>query len=414
MSPRTPVSLDALKRELDDRLLQRAEELRSLGDEIHRDPELGCREFHAVTRLTGELEEEGFQVRTGIAGLPTAFRAEKGEGGPAIALLAEYDALPGLGHGCGHHLIVETAFGAAVALSRVLDRTGGRVVVIGAPAEETIGGKVVLAVRGAFDDIDAALLAHPGGEDCAVVTSLASWSVEVLFQGLSAHAVAAPERGVNALDAMIRLFVARDSLVESLGPGVRMPGVILEGGVRPNVVPARARARFSLRAEQGAHLVQRVLPRFEEAVASIASATGSRALVTPIDNLYDEMISNPTLAEIYRRNALSAGLSPTERPERIVGSLDMGTLSQMLPALHPVFPVADEYVATHTERFTRLSNDPRAHRSALSAARALAATAFDLLTQPALLERARQTHAEQMAGRPPRIDAPLVVDPVDP
>ena len=168
-----PASL--LAAELARDLPQRAERCRELALDVHRDPELGCREFHTVTRLAGELEEEGFEVETALGGLPTAFRAVRGQGGRCVAFLAEYDALPGLGHGCGHNLIVAASCTAAAALGTLAGRLGGRVALIGAPAEETLGGKVVLAVKGVFDDIDAALLAHPGSQDAVVVESLASW-----------------------------------------------------------------------------------------------------------------------------------------------------------------------------------------------------------------------------------------------
>ncbi|MDQ7086776.1 MAG: hypothetical protein Q9Q13_02490 [Acidobacteriota bacterium] len=180
MDPSRSTSCDALLSEVLEQLERRGESLRRLAAEIHRDPELGCREYHSAARLAGELEEEGFQVVTGLAGMDTAFRAERGRGAPAVAFLVEYDAVPEMGHACGHNLIAAVSLGAAVALGQVVDRLGGRVVVIGAPAEETVGGKVVLAVRGALDDLDAALLAHPGSENCAQVRTVASWSMEVV------------------------------------------------------------------------------------------------------------------------------------------------------------------------------------------------------------------------------------------
>ncbi len=406
----SPGQIASLRRRVLEEFDRRAPQLQRLGRDIHLDPELGCREFHTVTRLSGELEEEGLSVETGIAGMATAFRAEarSDKDGPTIAFLTEYDAVPGLGHGCGHNLIVLAAHGAALALRSVLAETGGCVVVIGAPAEETIGGKVVLAVRGAFDGVDAALLTHPGAESRASVPSLASWSVEVIYEGQSAHALAARERGVNALDAMIRLFIRRDLLLAEMDSLVRMPGVILEGGVRPNLVPDRARARFSLRAGETGQLVEQVLPRFTDLVNRVASEAGARAQIRTIDNLYDEMISNPSIASIWSRHARDAGLLLASGPGRPVASLDMGTLSYQVPSLHPTFAIADEPIATHTSAFVEASNAPRAYRAALQASRALALTGLDLLVDRGLLAEAKKAHEVQIAGRPPRVDAKVI------
>ncbi len=404
-------SLDARRARVANELEELAPLLDGLALELHRQPELGCREVHTVTRLAGELEEEGFAVETGVGGLPTAFRAERGAGGPRIAFLAEYDAIPGLGHACGHNLLVAATYGAAVALARATRDLSGTIAVIGAPAEETIGGKVVLAARGAYDGLDAALLAHPGHEDRAIATSLASWSVEVVFTGRSAHAVAAPEQGKDALDALIRLFVARDALLRELPAGVRMPGVILEGGVRPNLVPERARARFSLRAADARTLAGTVLARFRAAVDEIARATGTAAAVMPIDNLYDALVSNDVLAERWTVHARAAGLAPADGAGRPVGSLDIGTLSHRVPVLHPFFRVGSGTETTHTRGFATLCATPEAAAAARRAALALALTGLDLVADPALLERVRAAHARV----PPSFTQaePLVVDQPD-
>lgn len=391
-----------------------APRLATLAKDLHLAPELGCREYHAVTLLSGTLEEEGFHVETGISGLPTAFRAERrGGDGPAVAFLVEYDAVPSLGHACGHNLVGAAACGAAIGLSAALATVPGRVLVFGAPGEETIGGKVVLAARGAFDGIDIALLAHPGSEDRAVVRSLASWSVEVTFHGRSAHAVASPEEGVNALDAMIQLFIARDALLKSLHHEVRMPGVILEGGVRANVVPDRSRARFSLRAPDSRYLVETAAERFRGVVEGVARATGTSATIVPIDNLYDEMLSNPVLAEIYEQQARGAGLAPLPGPGGSIGSLDMGTLSHLVPSLHPTFRIVEHPVATHTPDFTRAAAEARAVDAALRAAAALAGTGLAVLTNPDLLAEAHSAH-RAANGSWSRIHAPLITEQAGP
>ncbi|MDQ7006211.1 MAG: amidohydrolase [Acidobacteriota bacterium] len=414
MDPSRSTSCDALLSEVLEQLERRGESLRRLAAEIHRDPELGCREYHSAARLAGELEEEGFQVVTGLAGMDTAFRAERGRGAPAVAFLVEYDAVPEMGHACGHNLIAAVSLGAAVALGQVVDRLGGRVVVIGAPAEETVGGKVVLAVRGALDDLDAALLAHPGSENCAQVRTVASWSMEVVFEGRASHAVAAPERGVDALACMVRLLGARDALLAELGEDFFAPGVILEGGVRPNLVPALARARFSLRAPSREALVDRLLPRFRALVESIAASAGARGRLRAIDNLYDELISSPLLSRLYRAQARQEGLEVVERSETLIGSLDTGTVSQRVPVLHPIFSIVDEPVPTHTEAFTRAAAGPRALAAAARVTRILARVGFALLAEPGLLATARREHADQLRGRPPRQDVPLITEQDEP
>jgi amidohydrolase len=382
---------------------------------LHRCPELACREVHTVTRLVGEFEELGLEVETGVGGLPTAFRAAReGAGGGTVALLCEYDAIPGLGHATGHNLIGAAAWGAAAALAALGPDLPGRLVVVGAPAEETIGGKVVLAERGVYDDANAALLAHPGASNHALCRSLASWSVEVVFGGRSAHAVAAPQDGVNALDAMIQLFVGRDALLKALRPEVRMPGVILEGGVRANLVPDRVRARFSLRAADAGYLVDTVLHRFRELVEGIARATATRATVTPVDNLYDEIVPNRVLAARWEEHLRAAGLPPATELPPLIGSLDIGGLSHRIPVLHPFFRVLDRPLPTHTAEFAAAAAGPRALRATAAAARALALTALDLMVDDGLRAEVQTAHADRARGRDGRVAAPLVTEEAPP
>lgn len=407
---------DALRDRTARRLAGVSERIRRLALDLHRIPERGSEELLTVTRLSGELEEEGFAVQAGLGGLPTAFRAERrlGPGGPVIGLLAEFDAIPGLGHAAGHNLICAAAWGAAVTLSELAGSCGGTVVVVGAPAEETFGGKVVLARRGLLDDLDAALLAHPWDAHRVAPRTVASWSFEVRFAGRPAHAVAAPERGVDALDAMIRLFVARDELVGRLGEDVSMPGVILEGGVRPNVVPERARARFSLRAPSAQSLVEQVVPRFRDLVAAIADRTGVEAEVRPIDNLYEEMRPNPVLAELWCRHAREAGIESASDDGRPIGSLDIGVLSRRVPSLHPLFAIAPAPLATHTREFAEAAATPQALDATVGAASLLVATAVDLLADPGLMRRVREAHERASGASWSAPAVPLVTEVPDP
>jgi amidohydrolase len=400
---------DDLKDEVKRLTEEEAPRILRISRDLHRDPELGLQEVRAALRLTGELEEAGFEVETGTGGLATAFTAifRSARPGPRIALLAEYDALPGLGHACGHNLIAAAAFGAAVTTAHLLDRLAGEVVVYGTPAEETIGGKVVLVERGAFDGIDAALMAHPGGEDRVDTHSLACQSIEVGFTGKAAHAVAHPEKGINALDALIQLFVALDALKKSLRPEVKMPGYIVHGGIRQNIVPDRAIARFSLRAADTAYLVGTVLERFRETVAGIAQVTRTGWSVQTIENLYDEMHTNQALAWVYRDNLERLGITAVDGPGEALASLDMGNVSQRVPAIHPVFSIVSPEVASHTEEFARAAAGPEGERALIRTIRAQVGTVVDLLTDPSLLDEVRAEHRTfqeereaQQRGRP--------------
>ncbi len=415
MSSREGCETNDARRTLIDEVERLGPRIVKLARDLYRHPEVGLEEFHSAARLSGDLEEEGFEVRMGLCDLPTAFSAEKRHGkGPSIAFLAEYDALPGLGHAGGHNLIAAVSYGAAVALGRRLEDHPGRVVLFGTPAEETIGGKVVMARQGAFDAIDVAMLAHPGSRDRVEVRSLASWSVDVVFEGKSSHAVAAPEQGVNALDAVIQLFTARDALLKSLRDEVRIPGVILEGGVQPNVVPDRARARFSMRAADATYLMQTVLTRFRELVEGVARTTQTRATMHFVDNLYDEMCSSPGLAEIYRRNALEVGLDPTSQASSSVASLDTGIVSKLVPVIHPVFRIVENPVASHTVEFAKAVDQPRALESAVRVAKALALTGLDLLADPAIVRRLGDEHRDSARHSSLALDTPLITSQVSP
>ena len=348
-------------------------------------------EHRSAALLSGFLAGEGFRVREGVAGLPTAFVATKRgrRGGPRVALLAEYDALPGIGHACGHHLIGAAACGAAAAVGRVLDDLAGEIVVVGTPAEETIGGKVVMANRGIFRGLDAALMFHPSTENRVNTTSLACHSLEVIYKGRAAHAVASPDKGINALHSLLHLFSAVDRLRRRLPPQVRMPGIILEGGRRANIVPDRAVARFSLRAPDLRGL-RRVERSFRLAVQSAARATGARAIVRPADYTYAEMVTNRTLAALFKKELAQMGRRTVDTPRKRMGSLDMGNVSQVVPSIHPYVAVAPPSVPLHSVRFARYSGGPAGWAGLRVATRALAGVALTLLVDDSALVSARR------------------------
>lgn len=362
-------------------------------------------EHRSAALLTGFLSGEGFRVRKGIAGLPTAFVATRAgrRGGPRIALLAEYDALPDIGHACGHHLIGAAACGAAAAVGRVLDGLAGEIAVVGTPAEETIGGKVVMADRGAFRGFDAALMFHPSTENRVYTTSLACHSLEVTYKGKAAHAVASPDKGINALHSLLQLFSAVDRLKRRLPPEVRMPGVILEGGHRANIVPDRAVGWFSLRAADLPGL-RRAERAFRAAVRVAARATGARAIIRAVDYPYAEMVTNRTLAELFKKELALMGRRTIDTPRKRMGSLDMGNVSYRVPSIHPFIAVAPRSVPLHSERFARYAGGATGRAGLRVATRALACVAHELLVDERALQSARSEFRafRRRAGRKAR------------
>jgi len=361
----------------------------ALSRALHRRAELSLEEVESSRLLARFLEREGFRVRRGVAGLPTAILARRrlGPGGPRLAFLAEYDALPGIGHACGHNLIGAAAAGAGAALARALGRTRGEVMVIGTPAEETIGGKVLMTDRGVFRGVDCALMFHPSTENRVYTTSLACHSLQVTFRGRSAHAVSSPEKGINALDALIRLFIDLHRLRHRLPREVRMPGVIIEGGKRANIVPDHAVGRFTLRARDLATLA-RVEARFRKAARDAGRATGARCSIRSLDHPYAEMITNRVLADVFKSELRRLGRRTVDTPRKKMGSLDMGNVSQVVPSIHPYIAIAPRSIPLHSRGFARLAGGARGRSGLRTAVRALAMTGLAVLSDHGTLDRA--------------------------
>jgi len=354
-------------------------------------PELSLQETEAAARLVRFLRAEGFTVRRGAAGLGTAFVARKRgrPGGPRVALLAEYDALPEIGHACGHNLIGSAAAGAGAAIGRIIRDLRGEVLVIGTPAEETIGGKAVMVDRGTFRGIDAALMFHPASEDRVYTTSLACHSLEVVFTGRAAHAVAAPEKGINALHALLELFRDLERLRRRLPRNVRMPGVIVEGGRRANIVPDRAVGRFTLRAGNLGAL-RRVERQFRERVREAARTTRARASVRSLDHPYAEMVTNRALADVFKKELARLGRRTVDTPRKNMGSLDMGNVSHTVPAIHPYVAIAPRRVPLHSRGFARAAGGAGGRAGLDVATRSLALTAIEIFLSDGLIGRARR------------------------
>jgi amidohydrolase len=391
--------LDDLKRRVVAAVEARREELIRISDTIHANPEVAFEEFESAELLCRALEENGFDVARGAADLDTAFVAELlgAEGGPTVAFLAEYDALPGLGHACGHNIIGTSALGAGLAMKEVLPELAGTVRVIGTPAEEGGGGKVYLVEAGLFDGVDAALIVHPSSKTKVRGTSLTSYKISIEFHGVPAHAAAKPDEGINALDAVIQTYNGINALRQHLRDDVRVHGIITHGGDAPNIVPEYAAAKFYVRAADVPY-TEEVLEKVRACAEGAALATGARLTFEEYAPHYENMLANPTLAHLAEANlaALGRGVTPPEEKERM-GSTDMGNVTQVVPGLHPSIAIGPEEMGGHTVEFREAAASPAGHQGLIDAAKLMAMTAVDLLAVPENIRRARQTFEAQKA-----------------
>ena len=381
---------ESLKASVTGEIDNRRRQLQELSLKIHANPELGFHETKAVGWLTEYLAENGFHIERGISGLDTAFRADYGQGKPVIALLAEYDALPEIGHACGHNIIAVSATGAAIACKKAVDACGGTVAVIGTPAEESFGGKAIMAEKGAFKDIDAALMVHPDTKDAATAATLACHCLEVEYFGREAHAAGEPEKGINALEAMIQSFSAINSLRQHIRSSARIHGIITDGGKAANVVPAHSAANFMVRAADEAYLgelKQKVLDCFIGA----STASGARLEYRWDEVYYAPVRNNLVLAELFCHNMQLLGRKiDVKEPSRSFGSTDFGNVSQLVPGIHPYIAVAPEETRLHTREFMQAAGSETAMKALIDAAKALAMTVVDLLAEPANMQRVKE------------------------
>ncbi len=365
-------------------------QLRELSLKIHSSPELGFQEVKAAAWLTQYLEENGFSIERGICELPTAFRGSYGQGKPAIAILAEYDALPELGHACGHNLIAGCAVGAAVASKPAIDRFGGSILVIGTPAEELYGGKGIMAERGAFDKVDMAMMVHPGVHDTATTQALACVGLEVEFFGKAAHAATRPEAGINALEAMLQSFAAINSLRQHIEDKARIHGIITDGGEAANIVPAHSAGNFLVRAEDDTYLDE-LKEKVINCFIGAATASGARLEYQWGRVRYATLRNNPTLARLFRQNMQSLGRKmQLSDPSKAFGSTDMGNVSQIVPSIHPTVAIAPVEVAAHSPEFASAAASEAGIKGLLDAAKALAMTVVDLVAGPEIVIRIKQ------------------------
>ena len=384
------MDLDNIKSQIIGEIETHREELCDLSRRIHDNPELGFHEFKAAEWLTGYLKLHGFNVERGIYGLETSFRAIYGRGQPVIAFLAEYDALPDLGHGCGHNLIAVSSAGAGVAARPAFAQFGGTVTVIGTPAEELYGGKVTMAQRNAFADLDAAMMVHPGSHDAALTDALACQGLNIEFFGKSSHAAGRPESGINALEAMILSFNAVDALRQHIKAKARIHGIITDGGQAANVVPAHSAASFLVRAADEAYLAelkQKVLACFSGA----AMATGARLEYKWDELCYAPVLNNLTLAKLFVDNMRSIGRKTRlADPDQSFGSTDFGNVSQLIPGIHASVCITRPGVVTHSPQFAEAAVSEKGMQGMIDAAKALAMTAADLIGNPSLMIKVKE------------------------
>lgn len=380
------MDIDKLKADVIAEIDAHYRELSELSQKLHDNPEIAFEEQQASSWLAAFLERNGFDVEKGICELPTAFRGRYGAGRPVIAFLAEYDALPKLGHACGHNLIAASSVAAGLASRRAVDELGGSIVVFGTPGEELYGGKAIMAERGAFTDIDMAMIAHPGGGNTVVMNTLACETLEVEFIGKAAHAAAEPETGISALEAMIQSFNAINSLRQHIRDRARINGVITDGGEAANIVPAHTAATFIARAENDAYLdelKQKVVNCFNGA----SRATGAK-LKYKWGEHYAAMFNNLTMARLFKQNMQSLG-HPIRLGDNtmMTFSTDVGNVSQLVPTIQPLVAIAPQDIQLHTPEFARVTATEEALRGLLDAARAMAMTVVDILAGPETAER---------------------------
>jgi len=386
----TSVQAQELKARVIDYIDEIGPRLIQISQTIHANPELAFEEYESSKLLADTAESFGYAVERGVGGLPTAFVATSANGsrGPTVAFLAEYDALPGLGHACGHNIIGTAATGAALALQAIRDDVQGTVKLIGTPAEERGGGKAILVERGVFAGVDAAMMVHPGSKTMVARGSIASNSLVFEYFGKAAHAAGAPDRGINALDACIQTFNNINALRQHLAPDVRIHGIITDGGKAPNIVPDYTRAEFSVRAatsDESLDVVEKVIR-----CAQVGALAAGARLKATHQRHYAHRIPNPTLARLFAANVSAVGETVVEPdPDERKGSSDMGNVSHLLPAIHPYIPIVDPGQGGHTPEFALAAASERGNQALLRAAKALAMTAVDLFTQPELVEQAK-------------------------
>jgi amidohydrolase len=359
---------------------------------LHEHPEIAFEEKRAAKLLTDFLAENGFGITPSAGGLETAFVAQVGQKEkPVVAFMAEYDALPQIGHGCGHNLIAAASVGAGIALLEVIKELQGEVRVIGTPAEEGGGGKIILCREGIFNDVDAALMVHPGCKTEMARRAMTMAPLDISFHGKSAHAAALPHEGKNALDGVILTFNNINALRQQMKPEARVHGIITHGGDAPNIIPDYAAARFFIRALDVKYTEQ-LLKKVSNCAKGAAQATGTRVTITPGKEIYHPLQINYPLVDAFAENLRRLKIKiHTAKEEEQMGSSDVGNVSWITPTIHPTIAITPRNIPSHSVDFAHAAATDEAQEKMIVAAKALAMTGIDFLSDPALRKEVTRT-----------------------
>lgn len=361
-----------------------SDELVTISHAIHAKPELAFEEFFAAETLTDALNAHDLPVTRKAHGLDTAYVSEFGKGETTIGIISEYDALPGIGHACGHNIIAAAGLGATLALAKLSADVPAKIRYLGTPAEERGGGKEYMAQDGAFDGLDVAMMVHPAGADLITMPSLAMTEVQVVYHGRNAHAAGAPHEGLNALDALVSAYQSMAQLRQHIRPSERVHGIFTEAGEAPNIVPHRAAGLFYVRAADGVALAQ-MKKRVHACLKAGALATGCKADISWARVDYLEIKTAWEVARSYRENAESLGRAffPIENLSA-AGSTDMGNVSHRVPSIHPMIACAPPEITIHNPEFTRYAGSKTGDKAVIDGAKAMAMTAIDFATNKTL------------------------------
>ena len=362
--------------------------LRCLSDAIWNTPELAYKEFFAVEQAVEFLKEQNFTPETNFGGIATAFKAEYGTGKPTFAIFAEFDALPDVGHGCGHNLICASALAAFCAAAKILSENNlpGKVVLLGSPAEESGGGKIKMIDKGCLDGVDAAMMVHPSYRAIPDTGSSAITRFDVIFHGKASHAAGTPELGINALAAVNLLFAGINAYREQIPEDSRMHGIITDGGEAPNITPARAACRFFLRSTSQ-EWIEKMEKRFKDIVHGAELMTGATAEIRPFNTPYQARKPNASLNKLYLESISRLGMDYVIPARGGRGSSDFGNVAQRVPGIHPYFPVTDHEIASHSDVFRIASGSDFAFDNAMTAAAAMANIAIQYLSDSSFKEK---------------------------
>lgn len=368
-----------------------AGDLYKVSEFLYQNPEIGYQEFKACEFLSRFMEERGLKVEKGTGGVQTAFLArpsQRSQGRPCVAFMAEYDALPGVGHGCGHNLIAAASVGAGLALSRHMEGLSGSLAVVGTPAEEGGGGKILLAEAGVFSEIDAAMMCHPSRLNRQGEEMFGRVKFKVEFFGQAAHASVSPDRGINALDAMVAAYNNISLLRQQIRPDARIHGIITHGGDAPNIIPQYTAGLFYVRAATRKYRDE-VFKKVEKCIEGAAVATGASYKIEIGQPTFDPIKRNPPLEEAARANMEALGIL-IDKDDGRRGSSDIGNLSFYLPAIHPSLAIVDPEVPGHSPIFAEATMSPRGKDALLKAAKFLAMTAYDFLSSAELRGKVKE------------------------